>query len=236
MVAFDFQAPAGLSAASFEPKLTPNEKKMDQEPGAGVSRKGSNFLSNTNKKDDAFTRLISAQNLTGKVIFFSLLVAFFLGAMHALSPGHGKAIVAGYLVGSRGTALHAVFLGAVVTLTHTIGVFALGILTLFGSRYILPETLYPWLGFLSGLSIVVIGLSLFRKRFNVLRKKKPAYFVIRNMCIIFIHTITRIHTLRIAPIMIMGIRTITPMMIIAIQTTTLICPLIKRVLLPGGVY
>jgi nickel/cobalt exporter len=124
-----------------------------------------------NRREDSFTRLISAKELNGEIIFFSLLVAFALGSMHALSPGHGKAIVAGYLVGSRGTAWHALFLGGVVTLTHTIGVFALGLITLVGSRYILPEDLYPWLGFVSGVSIVIIGISLFRKRLKALKAK-----------------------------------------------------------------
>jgi nickel/cobalt exporter len=120
-------------------------------------------------RNDRLAKLITAKNLTSEVIFISLIIAFFLGAMHALSPGHGKAIVAGYLVGSRGTPLHALFLGAVVTLTHTIGVFALGLITLFGSKYILPDTLYPWLGFLSGLSIVLIGSRLFYKRFKMMK-------------------------------------------------------------------
>jgi nickel/cobalt transporter (NicO) family protein len=120
-------------------------------------------------RNDKLAKLITAKNLTSEVIFISLIIAFFLGAMHALSPGHGKAIVAGYLVGSRGTALHALFLGAVVTLTHTIGVFALGLITLFGSKYILPDTLYPWLGFLSGLSIVLIGSRLFYKRLKTMK-------------------------------------------------------------------
>jgi nickel/cobalt transporter (NicO) family protein len=122
-------------------------------------------------RDDRFTKLISASNLTGRVLLLSLLIAFVLGAMHAMSPGHGKTIVAGYLIGSRGTALHAVFLGAVVTLTHTIGVFLLGLITLYGSRYILPERLYPWLGFASGISIVVIGITLFRKHLHAIRQK-----------------------------------------------------------------
>jgi ABC-type nickel/cobalt efflux system permease component RcnA len=120
-------------------------------------------------RNDRLAKLITAKNLTSEVIFISIIIAFFLGAMHALSPGHGKAIVAGYLVGSRGTPLHALFLGAVVTLTHTIGVFALGLITLFGSKYILPDTLYPWLGFLSGLSIVLIGSRLFYKRFKMMK-------------------------------------------------------------------
>ncbi len=120
-------------------------------------------------RNDKLAKLITTKELTSEVIFISIIIAFFLGSMHALSPGHGKAIVAGYLVGSRGTAFHAMFLGAVVTLTHTIGVFALGLITLFGSKYILPDTLYPWLGFLSGLSIVIIGSRLFYKRFKMMK-------------------------------------------------------------------
>src|SRR5262249_3151566 len=72
--------------------------------------------------------------------------------------------VAAYLVGARGTARHAVFLGLTTTITHTIGVFALGAVTLFVSNYILPEQLYPWLEFLSGALVVVIGVTLFRSR------------------------------------------------------------------------
>ncbi len=113
-----------------------------------------------------FTELISKKELSPKIILLSLLIAFGLGAFHALSPGHGKTIVAAYLVGSRGTAGHALLLGIIVTLTHTIGVFALGFVTLFASKYIVPEKLYPWLGFASGVVIVVIGMVLFFKRYR----------------------------------------------------------------------
>ncbi len=102
----------------------------------------------------SFTEILSKKDLTFPIILFSLAVAFAFGAFHALSPGHGKTIVAAYLVGSRGTAGHALLLGTLVTLTHTMGVFALGLVTLYASRYILPERLYPWLGFVSGLMIV----------------------------------------------------------------------------------
>lgn len=122
------------------------------------------------RREDRFTQLIHAKELSHQVVLFSLLIAFVLGAFHALSPGHGKAIVAGYLVGSRGTAKHAIFLGAVVTFTHTVGVFALGLITLFGSKYVLPEKLYPWVGFVSGLSITWIGATLLRKSW--LRSRK----------------------------------------------------------------
>jgi ABC-type nickel/cobalt efflux system permease component RcnA len=98
------------------------------------------------------------------VILSGLAVAFGLGAVHALSPGHGKTIVAAYLVGTRGTAKHAAFLGAMVTFTHTISVFFLGFVTLFLSRYVLPDKLIPVLGAISGVSIVWIGATLLIKR------------------------------------------------------------------------
>jgi ABC-type nickel/cobalt efflux system permease component RcnA len=87
-----------------------------------------------------------------------------LGAAHALQPGHGKTVVAAYLVGSRGTAKHALFLGGTVTATHTAGVYALGLVTLFLSQYILPERLYPILEIVSGLLVVAIGAWLFGQR------------------------------------------------------------------------
>jgi ABC-type nickel/cobalt efflux system permease component RcnA len=118
---------------------------------------------------DGFAELISPKELSGPVMFFSLLIAFILGAGHALTPGHGKTIVAAYLVGSRGTAKHAAFLGLTVTATHTIGVFIMGLIALFASRYILPENLFPWLGTASGLIVVGIGLSLARKRIQLAR-------------------------------------------------------------------
>src|SRR5207245_9042114 len=93
-------------------------------------------------------------------------VAVVLGPLHAMSAGHVKTLVAAYLVVTRGTARHAMFLGAVVTFTHTVGVFLLGIITLFASSSIVPEKLYPWMGLISGLMIVVIGFNLFRGRLS----------------------------------------------------------------------
>jgi nickel/cobalt transporter (NicO) family protein len=87
-------------------------------------------------------------------------IAVMAGAGHALSPGHGKTMVAAYLVGSRGTPQHAVLLGLITTLTHTISVFTLGILALFLSRYILPEQLYPVLSLISGLMVCGVGFWL----------------------------------------------------------------------------
>jgi high-affinity nickel-transport protein len=109
-----------------------------------------------------FTQLISTQGkLSFWVLFSAALIAAGLGALHALEPGHGKTIVAAYLVGSRGTARHAVLLGIVVTAAHTSGVYLLGTLTLYASRYIVPEQLYPWLGAISGLSVAALGIFIF---------------------------------------------------------------------------
>lgn len=112
---------------------------------------------------DAFADL-AARELTTPAIALALATAFCLGALHALSPGHGKTVAAAYLVGSRGTPWHAVLLGLTVTATHTIGVYALGLLTLYASRYVVPERLYPWLGALSGLLVLGIGVGLLSSR------------------------------------------------------------------------
>ncbi len=104
--------------------------------------------------------LAQVEQLTPGAILLAILGAIFWGALHALSPGHGKTVVAAYLIGTRGTARHAVFLGLTVTITHTLGVFALGAVTLWLARVLLPETLYPWLNVLSGAAVVVIGATL----------------------------------------------------------------------------
>ena len=109
-----------------------------------------------------FTELISTQGrLSLWVLLSAALIAAGLGALHALEPGHGKTMVAAYLVGSRGTAKHAVLLGIVVTAAHTAGVYLLGAATLYASRYVVPEQLYPWLGGISGLSVAGLGIFMF---------------------------------------------------------------------------
>jgi ABC-type nickel/cobalt efflux system permease component RcnA len=113
---------------------------------------------------DGFESLIERGDLSLGVILGSLLIAAFWGAVHALTPGHGKALVAGYLVGTRGKPRHAFLLGATVTITHTAGVFALGLVTLLLSRFIVPDQLYPWLTLASGLLVVAVGVSVLRQR------------------------------------------------------------------------
>ncbi|HEY4051886.1 MAG TPA: sulfite exporter TauE/SafE family protein [Acidobacteriaceae bacterium] len=112
----------------------------------------------------AFTELITSGRLGFWFLLTAAFIAFGLGALHALEPGHGKTIVAAYLVGSRGTVRHAALLGIIVTASHTAGVFALGAITLYASRFIVPERLYPWLGVFSGLMIAGLGGYMFLRR------------------------------------------------------------------------
>jgi nickel/cobalt transporter (NicO) family protein len=122
------------------------------------------LLQSTGNQTDALTRLLHQQQLTPWMIAAAIGIAFVLGAAHALTPGHGKTIVAAYLVGSRGTLKHAAFLGAMVTFTHTVSVFLLGLATLFLFQYVVPQKVTQVLGAISGLSIVAIGGWMLYKR------------------------------------------------------------------------
>ena len=139
-------------------------------PGDGTlvapRAEGGKFVATRDSSGEGFARVFEDAAAGQGVLALLLLVAFGWGALHALSPGHGKAMVAAYLIGTRGTARHAVWLGVAVTITHTIGVFALGLVTLALSQYILPEDLYPWLTLISGLMVVTIGVGVLRARFR----------------------------------------------------------------------
>jgi nickel/cobalt transporter (NicO) family protein len=115
------------------------------------------------------------RNPAGDTAFGMLLFVFAvgLGGLHALTPGHGKAVVAAYLVGTRGRVRDAVALGSIVTFTHTISVVALGLALLALNNFILPRWLQPALEVASGLLIVVIGLGLFVSRLYTLRTGRP---------------------------------------------------------------
>jgi len=102
-------------------------------------------------------------NFNGELVF-AIAGAFLWGAMHSLTPGHGKTLVGAYLMGERATPKHALILATTTTITHTLGVFALGLVALFAAKYVLPEQLYPWFSLTSGVMVVAIGLNLFRSR------------------------------------------------------------------------
>lgn len=107
-------------------------------------------------------------------LLVAIVGAFAWGAVHSMSPGHGKTIVGAYLVGERATPKHALLLAMTTTITHTIGVFALGLVTLFAAKFILPEQLYPWLSLISGILVAAIGFNLLKSR---LRSGKSKQFL-----------------------------------------------------------
>ena len=103
-----------------------------------------------------------------------ITIPLLLGAVHALTPGHGKTLVAAYLVGSRGTIRQAIALGGIVTFTHTASVIVIGLLALFASNYIMPEVLVPGLEVAAGAMVVVLGFRLVRQRWGLFRRQ-PAH-------------------------------------------------------------
>jgi nickel/cobalt transporter (NicO) family protein len=101
---------------------------------------------------------VLARNLADPLVLFgALLLAIGLGALHALEPGHGKTLLAISLVGARATVPQAVILATALTVAHTIGVLIFGVVVLTLARYIVPETLYPWIALLSGVFVAILG-------------------------------------------------------------------------------
>ena len=138
------RAIGNASQSKAEVKLTPNPQSTPR---------------------SSFTELIETKKIGLGIALLAALIAAGLGALHALEPGHGKTIVAAYLVGSRGTAKHALLLGMIVTAAHTAGVYLLGAITIYAQKYILPERIYPFLGVLSGVLIAGMGCYLLLQRY-----------------------------------------------------------------------
>ncbi|HWG92940.1 MAG TPA: hypothetical protein VNU66_01790, partial [Mycobacteriales bacterium] len=119
------------------------------------------LLRGADRLTTAFTGLVAQQSLTVPFAALAVLVAVALGALHAFAPGHGKTVIAAYLVGRRGTLRDAALLGLSVTVTHTLGVVLLGaLLTVVGLAA--PSEVYPVLGTASGLLLVGVGVVLLR--------------------------------------------------------------------------
>ncbi len=118
--------------------------------------------------------LVRRDDLSLTFYLTAFAIAVGLGSLHALTPGHGKALVGAYLVGSRGTMQHAVALGGIVTMTHTGSVLALGMITLAASHILLPTTLFPILEMASGLLVVAMGLGLIYRRYKAWQSVRHA--------------------------------------------------------------
>jgi nickel/cobalt transporter (NicO) family protein len=121
--------------------------------GAAATRRG------VDRATAAFTALVAEHRLSPGFGLLALALAVVLGGAHALAPGHGKTVMAAYLVGLRGSLRQAAAIGATVTVTHTAGVLLLGLL-LGASRAVASERVYPWLGLVSGLLLAAVGVAL----------------------------------------------------------------------------
>jgi nickel/cobalt transporter (NicO) family protein len=128
-------------------------------PAGSVGGSAAGSAAGVDRATAAFTALVGERSLSPGFALVALLLAVALGAAHALAPGHGKTVMAAYLVGLRGTLRQAATIGATVTLTHTAGVLLLG-LVLTTSRAVASERVYPWLGLGSGLLLAGVGIGL----------------------------------------------------------------------------
>jgi nickel/cobalt exporter len=150
-ISFTIVAPAPVPQAVPEPQVTTSAPVPLQANKQSPPR-------------NAFTELMTHKEISFGFALLAALIAAGLGALHAMEPGHGKTIVAAYLVGSKGTARHAFLLGLIVTVSHTAGVYLLGAVTLYAQKYIMPDRLYPYLGVLSGILIAGMGIYILLKR------------------------------------------------------------------------
>jgi ABC-type nickel/cobalt efflux system permease component RcnA len=155
----------------------PNQQSMTMEFTVGSAAPATGVPTESTATSEQARQLLAflyQPALSPWVLLMALGLALVLGGLHALTPGHGKALVAAYLVGSRGTVGHAALLGAIVTITHTASVIIIGLLALFASQFVVPNVLIPILEMLSGLLVVLMGAQLIWQRWTALRNPPPS--------------------------------------------------------------
>ena len=170
-LSFGGARPAGATLLSARPPsgAVPASAAVSKQP-AGRNVEAMSETALITQRTRQLVDAISGPHVPPSVAALALLGALLLGAVHALSPGHGKTIVGAYLIGSRGTPRHAAFLGLTVTITHTVGVFVLGFATLYASRFVVPERLFPILSLASALLVLGMGIMLLIQRGRAARR------------------------------------------------------------------
>jgi nickel/cobalt exporter len=153
------EAGTGCSGSSTPPGAGTGNPADGAGTGTPAEAPGPVARGGVDRATAAFTALVGERSLSPGFAVVALLLAVGLGAAHAVAPGHGKTVMAAYLVGLRGSLRQAATIGATVTLTHTAGVLILG-LVLSTSRAVASERVYPWLGLGSGLLLAAVGLGL----------------------------------------------------------------------------
>jgi len=151
--------------------LNQTEARAELAPGATVSVATARATSpESDLFAGSFTSLIE-RDLTPGFFFVALLLALGFGAVHALGPGHGKTVMAAYLLGADGRTRDALVIGVAVSAMHTLSVVALGLVTLWASALFPADAVYPWLSLASGLVVLGLGTWLLRARLKARSKK-----------------------------------------------------------------
>lgn len=145
--------PIDVREARFSVRLDASAAAPPGSPPAGPAAPG-------DAQSDPLARLLSDGSASTSAALLAILVSLGLGALHAASPGHGKTLVAAYLIGARGTPSHALTLGLTVALTHTLGVFVLGGIVLGASELLVPDRVVEWLSLVAGVIVIGMGLAL----------------------------------------------------------------------------
>lgn len=149
-----------------------------EDPGA---RRGERFVPGVGTGEpaqstgDRFATLLDEADGGLGALTIALGVAFVLGAGHAAAPGHGKTVMAASLIGTRGRIRHATILGLSVALSHTAGVFILGVITFVASATFAPEAVFPYLAGLSGLIVTGIGFWLLAQWWRARAKARSGH-------------------------------------------------------------
>jgi nickel/cobalt transporter (NicO) family protein len=151
--------------------------RIDSRTGAGSVAKSvsSAALASTAVKrgndglTDRFQSLVARKSLSPMFAVGAALLAMLLGGFHALAPGHGKSMMAAYVIGQQGgRRKELATIGITVAITHTIGVVGLGIAALTSSS-LSPDRTFKWAGVVSGLLVVFVGFGLLRDRLRTYR-------------------------------------------------------------------
>ena len=151
------RSPLHVTSASV--RAVPGGARAGSEVAADPGVRTSGLPLGADRLSARYTALVARQHVTAPFLAGAVALSLLLGALHALAPGHGKTVMAAYLVGRRGSMRQALLIGLTVTATHTAGVLALGVL-LSATRLIAPDRLYPWLSLASGVLFAAIGVSL----------------------------------------------------------------------------
>jgi len=157
------QAPLNLRKADFQ--FTAGSETVASLPIARVTAAPS-------RAGGSFTALIDRHDLTPLVLAGMLGLALLFGAAHALAPGHGKTVMAAYLVGTQGRPVDAFLLGAIVSAMHTFSVLVLGVALFEVSKSASVDRIYPVGTLVSGLVVVAVGGWLLSTRLRRYRQER----------------------------------------------------------------